>query len=156
MAEGLNKWTGIGYLGQDAEIRCSKSGLTIANFAMACGEKVPDKDGNWIERTEWVKCVVFGKKAEALGPLLKKGTRVYVEGPLQTRSYINSSGQEKTVVEARVSHVVFVSSNDHNYQKKTSNKKPDRPPKITKKVNKKPINQEESKEASYFEDEVPF
>jgi single-strand DNA-binding protein len=84
----LNKVQIIGYLGRDPEIRYAPSGDAVANFSVATTEKWKDKNAQeQKEKTEWHRITVWGRLAEVVGQYLKKGSKVYVEGKLQTRQY---------------------------------------------------------------------
>jgi len=101
MAGSLNKVFLIGNLGADPEVRQAQSGREIVTFSMATSESWKDKQtGERKDRTQWHRIVIFN---EGLGKiaqnLLKKGTKVYIEGQLQTRKYNDSSGQEKWTTE---------------------------------------------------------
>lgn len=93
MARGLNKVQLIGNLGQDPDIRFTQSGKAVANFSLATGESWKGADGNTQERTEWHRIVAWEKLAEIIQQYVKKGSRIYIEGKLQTRKY------NKTAVE---------------------------------------------------------
>ena len=107
MAKGLNKCCFIGNLGQDPEIRYTQDGKAVANFSMACSEEWK-KDGQKQERTEWVKIVIWGKLAEVAGEFLKKGSKVYVEGKLQTRKWQNKEGQDQYTTEINVHDLLML------------------------------------------------
>lgn len=94
----VNKWIGIGRLGADPEVRTFDSGDKVANFSIACSEQWKDKDGNKKENTDWINVAVFGKLAEIIEQYVKKGSLIYLEGKLQTRSY-ESNGERKYVTE---------------------------------------------------------
>ena len=101
MAGSLNKVFLIGNLGADPEVRQAQSGREIVTFSMATSESWKDKQtGERKDKTQWHRIVIFN---EGLGKiaqnLLKKGTKVYIEGQLQTRKYNDSSGQEKWTTE---------------------------------------------------------
>ena len=84
----LNRWEGIGRLGQDIEMRYMPNGNAVANFSIAVDDSYKDKQtGQKVEKTEWVRCVAFGKSAEFLGEWLRKGARLYASGKLKTREY---------------------------------------------------------------------
>ena len=84
----LNRWEGIGRLGQDIEMRYMPNGNAVANFSIAVDDSYKDKQtGQKVEQTEWVRCVAFGKSAEFLGEWLRKGARVLAVGKLKTREY---------------------------------------------------------------------
>lgn len=100
MAKGLNKVMLIGHLGNDPELRTTASGQSVANFTVATSENFKDASGNWQDRTEWHRIVVWGKLAEICSQYLKKGRQVYIEGRLQTRSWDdNKSGEKKYATE---------------------------------------------------------
>lgn len=100
---GINKVILIGNLGRDPEIRYTASGGAIANITLATSETWKDKNtGEQQERTEWHRVVFFGKLAEIVGEYLKKGSKVYVEGRLQTRKWQGQDGQDRYTTEVVV------------------------------------------------------
>jgi single-strand DNA-binding protein len=104
----LNKVMLIGNLGRDPEIRYSKGGAAIANFSIATSEQWTDKQsGERQEKTEWHRVVAFGKVAEIFEKYLSKGSKVYIEGRLQTRSW-EKDGQNHYTTEIVVSSFQFL------------------------------------------------
>lgn len=102
----LNRCTFIGNVGADPEVRTTAGGQHVANIRLACTEKWKDKDGNAQERTEWVAIVVWGPLAEkVVGPYVKKGKQLYIEGKLQTRKW------EKDGVDRYTTEIVVDSNN---------------------------------------------
>lgn len=99
MARGVNKVILIGNLGGDPEVRYTPGGAAVANVTLATNESWNDKDGQRQERTEWHRLVFWSKLAEIVGQYLKKGSKIYVEGRLQTRSWDDQSGQKKYTTE---------------------------------------------------------
>lgn len=98
----LNKVMFIGHLGKDPDVRYLPNGDAVANFSVASSERWKDKNsGEMQERTEWLRCNAFQRLAEVCGEYLKKGSLVYVEGKLQTRSY-EQDGVTKYVTECRL------------------------------------------------------
>lgn len=87
MAKGLNKVMLIGYLGKDPELKYTEKGTAYCNFSIATDESYKDENGNKVERTEWHNIVVWKKLAEICHQYLKKGSKIYCEGKLQTDSY---------------------------------------------------------------------
>src|SRR6266850_4743107 len=85
--KSLNKVQLIGNLGKDPELSYTPSGVAVAKFSVATGERWKDQEGNDKERTEWHNIVAWRKLAEICGQYLKKGSKVYLEGRLQTRSW---------------------------------------------------------------------
>lgn len=96
---GVNKVILIGNLGKDPELRYSPSGQSVTKFPLATGSKWKDKDGQWQDRTDWHNIVAFGRTAEVCNEYLKKGSQVYVEGRIQTRSYDDRDGNKKWITE---------------------------------------------------------
>ncbi len=84
---GVNKAILIGNLGKDPEIRVLADGVKVANFPMATSESYKDKSGNRVEQTEWHNIVLWRGLAEVAEKYLKKGTQIFIEGRLRTRSW---------------------------------------------------------------------
>jgi single-strand DNA-binding protein len=100
MAGGINKVILIGNLGVDPEVRYMPSGDAITRLSLATSESWRDKTtGEPQERTEWHRVVMFGKLAEIAGQYLRKGSKVYVEGKLQTRKWQGQDGQDRYTTE---------------------------------------------------------
>jgi single-strand DNA-binding protein len=106
---GLNKVMLIGNLGRDPEIRYSQQGLAVVKLAVATSDEWTDKNsGQKQEKTEWHRVVVFGKQGENCEKYLSKGSKVYVEGRLQTSSY-EKEGQTHYSTDIIASTVQFLS-----------------------------------------------
>lgn len=103
----VNKLTLLGNLGADPELRYTESGQAMCQLRVATQETWKDKQGQQQERTEWHRVVVFGARAEACAKHLAKGRQVYVEGPLQTRSW-EKDGQKHYVTEVKALTVLFI------------------------------------------------
>jgi len=100
MARGVNKVILIGNLGKDPEIRYTANGAAIANVTIATSESWKDKNtGEQVEKTEWHRVVFFNRLAEIVGEYLKKGSKIFVEGRLQTRKWQDQQGQDKYTTE---------------------------------------------------------
>lgn len=96
MAKGVNKVILLGNVGKDPEIRTTPNGMTIASFSLATADRAKDQQGNWTDRTEWHNLVAFQRTAEIVRDYVKKGSQLYVEGKIQTRSWDDKeSGQKK-------------------------------------------------------------
>ena len=100
---GVNKVILIGNLGGDPEVRYTPGGAAVANVNLATNESWNDREGQRQERTEWHRLVFWSKLAEIVGQYLKKGSKVYVEGRLQTRQWDDQSGQKRYTTEIVVS-----------------------------------------------------
>ncbi len=100
---GVNKVILVGNLGKDVDIRFMPNGEAVANLTIATSERWKDKQiGEQKEKTEWHRVVMFGKLAEIAGEYLKKGSKVYIEGALQTRKWQNQQGQDQYTTEVVV------------------------------------------------------
>lgn|SRR5690606_27463510 len=100
MARGINKVILIGNLGQDPDTRYTPNGNAVVNLTLATDESYKDRQsGQLVPRTEWHKVVLFGKVAEVAGQYLRKGSKVYIEGRLQTRKWQGQDGQDRYTTE---------------------------------------------------------
>ena len=101
MAGSVNKVILVGNLGRDPEIRHSQDGAKIVNFSMATSENWRDRQtGERREKTEWHRVVVFNDRiADVVERFLRKGSKVYVEGQIQTRKWTGNDGQERYTTE---------------------------------------------------------
>ena len=101
---GINKVILVGNLGAKPEIKYASNGNAISNLSLATSESWTDKStGQKQERTEWHRVSLFGKVAEIAGQYLDKGSKVYVEGKLQTRKWQDQSGQDRYTTEVVIS-----------------------------------------------------
>jgi len=101
---GLNKVILIGNLGKDPEY---KEDVKRTSFSLATTESYNDKDGQRVDQTEWHNIVVWGNLAEIAAKYLKKGTPLYVEGKIRSRSY-ESDGQKKYITEIRADNFIML------------------------------------------------
>jgi single-strand DNA-binding protein len=100
MARGVNKVILIGNLGKDPEVRYMPNGNAVANITLATSESWKDKTtGEQQEKTEWHRVVMFRRLGEIAGEYLKKGSKVYIEGKLQTRKWQDNSGNDRYTTE---------------------------------------------------------
>ena len=95
----VNKVILIGNLGGDPEIRYTPSGTAVANFTLATHEQWKNKDGEKGERTEWHRVVAWARLGEICGEYLHKGSQIYIEGRLQTRSWDDRDGNKRYTTE---------------------------------------------------------
>jgi single-strand DNA-binding protein len=103
MARGVNKVILIGNLGQDPETRYTPNGNAVVNLNIATDESYKDRQtGQLVPKTDWHRIVMFGKIAEVAGQYLRKGSKVYIEGKLQTRKWQNKEGQDVYTTEVVV------------------------------------------------------
>jgi len=101
---GINKVILVGNIGQKPEIKYGSNGKAVCNLSVATSESWKDKNtGQKQEKTEWHKVCLFEKLAEIAGQYLDKGSKVYIEGKMQTRKWTDSNGVEKYTTEVVVS-----------------------------------------------------
>lgn len=110
--DGLNRVHLLGNLGADPELRMTQSGQAVLSMRLATSETYLDRDKRRQERTEWHTVVLWGKRAEALGKLLHKGDRIYVEGGLRTTSYDDRDGNKRYKTEVIARDVLLQGSRD--------------------------------------------
>ncbi len=92
---GVNKVILVGNLGKDPEIRHLENGRAVVNFPIATSETYKTRDGERVTKTEWHNVVVWRQLAELAEQYLKKGSKVYIEGQLETRKWQDQSGQDR-------------------------------------------------------------
>jgi single-strand DNA-binding protein len=103
MARGVNKVILIGNLGQDPDTRYTPNGSAVVNLNLATDESYKDRQtGQMVPKTEWHRIVMFGKIAEVAGQYLRKGSKIYIEGKIQTRKWQNKEGQDVYTTEVVV------------------------------------------------------
>ncbi len=110
MAEGLNRVMLLGNLGADPELRVTSGGQSVLKLRLATSETYLDKNRVRQERTEWHSVVVWGKRAEALGKFLTKGSRLFIEGGLRTSTYDDKEGNKKYRTEIVASNIILSGS----------------------------------------------
>ncbi len=111
MARGINKVILIGNLGADPEVRYSPNGSAVTNARLATTDAWRDRQsGEQQERTEWHRVVFFGRLAEIAGEYLRKGSKVYIEGRLQTRKWQGQDGQDRYTTEIVASEMQMLDS----------------------------------------------
>ena len=109
--KSLNKVQLIGNLGKDPELSYTPSGVAVAKFSIATGERWKDQEGNMQERTDWHNIVAWRKLAEICGQYLKKGSKVYLEGKLQTRSWDDkTTGAKRYATEVVADDLIMLDS----------------------------------------------
>ena len=113
MPKSVNKVILVGNVGQDPEVKYTPSGVPVAKFSLATNERFKDKSGEFQERTEWHNVIVWQRLAEIVGEYLSKGSKVYVEGKLQTSSWEDKqSGERKYRTEIVARDLVLLGSRE--------------------------------------------
>ena len=107
--KSVNKVILIGNLGKDPELKYTPSGTAVAKFSIAPSYRFKDKNDQWQDQTEWHNVVAWARLAEIAGEYLKKGSKVYVEGRLQTRSWDDkNTNQKRYMTEVVVNDLVLL------------------------------------------------
>ena len=149
----LNRWEGIGRLGQDIEMRYMPNGNAVANFSIAVDDSYKSKEtGQKVEQTEWVRCVAFGKSAEFLGEWLRKGARLYASGKLKTREY-EKDGIKRYVTEIHLgqgTEIIDWPPKDEPQRQSHSQDRAARQPAP------RPQQQQPTPDHDSFDDDIPF
>lgn len=123
MSRGLNKVMIIGNLGRDPEMRYTPSGRPVTTFAVACSRAWSTPDGERHEETEWFNVVAWGKLAETCKQYLVKGSHVYVDGRLQTRSWDGPEGKRLSRTELVANEMIILdnrSNRPHSNEQQTT------------------------------------
>ena len=107
---GLCKVIVIGNLGRDPEKRYTQDGRPVTRFSVAATTRRRERDGEWADHTEWFSVTVFGRQAETLAERVTKGTRVYVEGRLESRQYDTQNGGKGFSLDVVANEVVVLDS----------------------------------------------
>lgn len=111
MSRGVNKVTLIGNLGDEPELRQTQAGTSVCNMSLATNESYTDSDGNEVQNTEWHTVVAWGRLGEVCNEYLSKGSQVYFEGSLQTRSWEDDNGNTRYSTEVKARKMMFLDSN---------------------------------------------
>lgn len=131
MPKSVNKVILVGNVGKDPEIKYTPSGIPIGKFSLATNERFKDKNGEFQERTEWHNIVAWQRLAEIVGEHVSKGSKLYVEGKLQTSSWEDSqSGERKYRTEIVARDLVLLGPREHrvgDHQGPTHNENEDQP-----------------------------
>ena len=153
--KSVNKVSLIGNRGKDPEVKYTPQGTPVAKLTLATNERFKDKEGNWQDRTEWHNMVAFTRLAEIVRDYVKKGSKLYVEGKIQTRSWDDKeTGAKKYRTEIIVNDISLLSgredggSSSGGYSRQSSSSNADQRP---------PAGHDEySQSAEISDDDIPF
>jgi single-strand DNA-binding protein len=117
MAKSVNKVILVGNVGQDPEVKYTASGVPVAKVSIATNERFTDKNDQWQDRTEWHSVVAWQRLAEMVGEYVRKGSKLYIEGKLQTSSWEDKqSGERKYRTEIVARDIVLLGSRDNGQE----------------------------------------
>jgi len=117
---GINKVILVGNLGKDPEVRHLENGAAVANFPVATTESYKDKNGNRQEQTEWHNIVLWRGLAQVAEQYLKKGSQVYIEGKIRSRSWQDKEGNTRYTTEIVGDNMTMLGSRGENSASKTA------------------------------------
>jgi len=114
MAKSVNKVILVGNVGQDPEVKYTASGVPVAKVSLATNERFKDRNEQWQDRTEWHSVVAWQRLAEIVGEYVRKGSKLYVEGKLQTSNWEDrQNGEKKYRTEIVAREIVLLGSRDN-------------------------------------------
>ena len=114
MPKSVNKVILVGNVGKDPEVKYSPSGTPVAKFSMATNERFKDRSGEWQDRVEWHNIVAWQRLAEIVGEYVESGSKLYIEGKLQTSRWEDhQSGQTKYRTEVIAREIVLLGSRNN-------------------------------------------
>jgi single-strand DNA-binding protein len=108
MGYSVNKVFLLGHVGKDPEVRAIPSGTKVANFSLATDESYKDKAGQKVQKTEWHNLVAWSGLAEICEKFVKKGSKLHIDGHLQTRSWDDQEGKKRYMTEIVVDNLVLL------------------------------------------------
>ncbi len=108
----VNRVMLVGRLGNDPDVRATASGNQVATISVATNDRERDQNGNWVDSTDWHRCVAFGKTAEIIAQYLRKGSSVYIEGKTKTRKWQDQNGQDRYTTEIIVREMTMLGGNE--------------------------------------------
>jgi single-strand DNA-binding protein len=124
--KGVNKVLLLGNVGKDPEIRSTAGGMVVAGFSLATADRQKNQQGDWQDHTEWHNLVALGRTAEVIRDYVKKGSQLFIEGKLQTRSWDDKeSGLKKYRTEVLIIDLTLLGNpNDNRSKEKSSTAEP--------------------------------
>ena len=131
MPKSINKVILVGNVGKEPEVRYSSSGTPVANFSLATNEKFKDRNDQWQERTEWHSIVAWKRLSEIVGEYVAKGSKLYIEGKIQTSNWEDrQSGERKYRTEIVVRDLLLLGprgNSDDDHRGSTHSENEDQP-----------------------------
>jgi single-strand DNA-binding protein len=119
MAKSVNKVILVGNVGQDPEVKYTAGGVLVAKLSLATNERFKDRNNAWQDRTEWHTVVAWQRLAEIVGEYVRKASKLYIEGKLQTSSWEDKqSGERKYRTEIVARDIVLLGSRDNGQEGK--------------------------------------
>ena len=117
MAKSVNKVILVGNVGQDPEVKYTASGVPVAKVSLATNERFKDRNDQWQDKTEWHSVVAWQRLAEIVGEYVRKGSKLYVEGKLQTSTWEDRQNGGKRYRTEIVARDIVLLGSRHNGEK---------------------------------------
>lgn len=116
MSRCINKWIGIGYVGEDPFLRSTPAGISVSRLRLATSEKWKDKNSSEMkEETQWHSISLYGRLAEIAVEYCRKGDKVYIEGSIRNSSYVDKNTNEKKYVsEIKAREMILLGSRNND------------------------------------------
>ena len=149
----LNKIILIGHAGQDAEVRYTPNGDSVASFSLAVSNRYTNREGQQIDDTEWFRINAWGSRAEFVGNYIKKGMNIYAEGRLKSNLYQDNAGETKVSLDVNAFEIQIVQDPDPERQ---NNPMPQPQNNPTPQPQNNPTPQPPQGESSNSDDELPW
>ncbi|HKI46172.1 MAG TPA: single-stranded DNA-binding protein [Balneolales bacterium] len=149
----LNKVMIIGHLGIDPEVRYTQNNTAVATLRVATNERYKDNNGEWQENTEWHRVVAWGRLAEYAQQYIKKGTQVYIEGSIQTRSWEDQQGQKRYMTEIKARTIKILDARTGGETTVDTSMSQERP---SAGAASRPVNIAKDNDDEMFDDDLPF
>lgn len=108
MSRSINRVELLGNLGKDPELKHTPQGTAVARISLATNERYKDKAGNWQDRTEWHNVILWARLAEIASEYLKKGSKVYIDGRMQTRSWEDDQQVKRYMTEVIAGNLIML------------------------------------------------
>ena len=156
MARGINKAILVGHLGNDPDTKYTQSGMAITRISLATTSSRKDKEGNVQERTDWHRVVFFGKLAEIAKEYLRKGSQVYIEGEIQYGKYTDKDGIEKYTTDILANQMQMLGSSSRDDNRQPTSTYRQRPANQPNQPNQSYQQTNQSAEADFTDDDIPF
>ena len=155
----LNKIILIGHAGQDAEVRYTPNGDSVASFSLAVSNRYTNREGQQIDDTEWFRINAWGSRAEFVGNYIKKGMNIYAEGRLKSNLYQDNAGETKVSLDVNAFEIQIVQDPDPERQNNPMPQPQNNPtPQPQKNPTPQPQNNPQTPqgESSNSDDELPW
>ncbi len=157
MSRGINKVILVGNLGQDPEVRYMPNGGAVTNITVATSETWKDKNtGEQQEKTEWHRVVMFRRLAEIAGEYLKKGSKVYLEGKLQTRKWQDQQGNDRYTTEIVADNMQMLDSRPNGAGQGAKSPQAQQPSRGNGTGANMPPPAQSAPPAGAYDDDIPF